>query len=153
VFELVVAMNVFEHLREPHVASAELHRVLALGGKALIRTAFLQILHEEPNHFFGATEFGVRQWFRQFSAIDVQVSPNFNPFFGMAWMMHELLQAVEVSLGAESRKELENVTLGEVGARWPERVTTQSPVLAMLSRLPQEVQARFAAGFEMWATK
>jgi len=153
VFKLVVALNVFEHLREPHIAAAELHRVLAPGGRVIIHTAFLQPLHEEPHHYYDATEFGVREWFRGFSNVEVNVSPNFNPYYGIAWLMYEMLHLVEAHLGPDARRTLEGVTVSEIATGWAERRDPRSPVLDILSKLPRDAQARFAAGFELIATR
>ena len=62
----VMAFNVFEHLRYPQRAADEIFRVLEPGGSVMIHTAFLQALHEEPFHFYNATQYGVREWFRAF---------------------------------------------------------------------------------------
>ena len=153
VFDLVVGMNVFEHLREPHVASAELHRILAPGGGVMIHTAFLQILHEEPHHYYGATEFGVRQWFRDFQQVQVNVSANFNPFFGMSWMVSDLLHYVGSQLGEEERAQLGSVTLAELATGWRNPNLNDSTAWKVLSRLPQETLRRFASGFELLAVK
>jgi SAM-dependent methyltransferase len=153
VFDLVIAMNVFEHLREPHVASAELHRVMAPGGRVMIHTAFLQILHEEPHHYYGATEFGVRQWFRDFQQVQVNVSGNFNPFFGMSWMVNDLLHYVGAQIGEEERTALGNVTLAELATGWRSPKLHETTAFKVLSRLPKETQARFASGFEVLAVK
>ncbi|PYK72558.1 MAG: glycosyltransferase, partial [Verrucomicrobia bacterium] len=51
-FDRVFAFNVFEHLREPARAAAEVARVLKPGGTVAIHTAFLQAVHEEPAHFY-----------------------------------------------------------------------------------------------------
>lgn len=152
-FELVVALNVFEHLREPHVAAAELRRVLRPGGRVVVHTAFLQILHEEPHHYYGATEFGVRQWFRDFAAVEVNVSPNFNPFHGLSWTLHDLLYSVEVVLGPADREALGRLTLAELATGWRNPAFADHPAHRVLSRLPREVLTRFAAGFEVLATK
>src|SRR5262249_11234875 len=66
VFDRVFAFNVFEHLREPPRVAAEIQRVLKPGGEVMIHTAFLQPLHEAPHHYYNATAFGVREWFRDF---------------------------------------------------------------------------------------
>lgn len=152
-FELAVALNVFEHLREPHNAAMELHRVLRPGGRVLIHTAFLQILHEEPNHYYNATEFGVRNWFRSFEQLQINVSPNFNPFYGMSWMMHDLLYYVEATLGADERKKLERLTLAELAEHWRSSSCGNAAACQLLARLPPQVQSRFAAGFEVMASK
>ena len=78
-FARVVAMNVFEHLRDPSSAAGELLRILEPGGDVLIHTAFLQPLHEAPAHFYNTTEFGLREWFRDFEDVGVDVSGTSTP--------------------------------------------------------------------------
>ena len=41
VFEAAIALNAFEHFRDPNLAAQEIYRVLKPGGRVLIRTAFL----------------------------------------------------------------------------------------------------------------
>src|SRR5204862_417836 len=61
-FDRVFAFNVFEHLAEPQKAAAEILRVLKPGGSVAIHSAFLQAVHEDPNHYFNTYEFGLRKW-------------------------------------------------------------------------------------------
>jgi ubiquinone/menaquinone biosynthesis C-methylase UbiE len=152
-FDLAVALNVFEHLREPHVAAAELRRVLTPGGKVFIHTAFLQPLHEAPHHYYGATEFGVRQWFCDFADVQVSVSGNFHPYIGLSWMVSDLLWQVGSHLGSEARQTIERMTLGEIAEFWMKRQHGDAEAWQVLSQLPEAVQRRSAAGFQLEATK
>src|SRR5262249_49111061 len=98
-FDAVVSFNTFEHLYDPDRATAEIFRVLKPGGRLVVHTAFLQPVHEPPHHYYNVTEFGLRRWFRAFDITRVSVSPNFQPAHVIAWLITELLQAVEATHG------------------------------------------------------
>ncbi|ACK69699.1 Methyltransferase type 11 [Gloeothece citriformis PCC 7424] len=152
-FQAVVALNVFEHLYNPELAAEEIRRVLVPGGEVLIHTAFLQPLHEEPHHYFNATEFGVKRWFRNFSNINVTVSSNFNPCYTLSWYVNDLLQYVKLILGNEERDKIANLTLEELASLWSQGNCGDSELFKILQLLPHEVQSRFAAGFQLSAVK
>jgi SAM-dependent methyltransferase len=54
----ILCWAVIEHLEFPERAIAEMHRVLAPGGLALLNTPFLQAFHAYPNHFQNVTVIG-----------------------------------------------------------------------------------------------
>jgi SAM-dependent methyltransferase len=153
VFEVVVAFNVFEHLREPTKAAQEIFRVLKPGGKVMIHTAFLQPLHEEPVHFYNATKYGVMQWFSNFEVKDCQVSWNFNPAFTLGWLSNDLLYYVSQTLGEEASEKFSQMTLKDLSQFWSNPDARQGFLWDSLMSLPQSVQERFSAGFELVATK
>jgi SAM-dependent methyltransferase len=154
-FEAVVTFNTFEHLCDPPQAAREIYRVLKPGGKVLLHTAFLQPLHEPPHHYYNATEYGVRYWFAQFDIESVSVSANFNPGYVLAWLTNDILMAVEHHLGTEARRQFEKSPLKDWADIWAGTNTaaTNGPLWQMLSRLPLQVQAQFAAGFQLEARK
>lgn len=153
VFDRVFAFNVFEHLRDPKAAAAEIFRVLKPAGSVAIHTAFLQPLHEEPAHFYNATEYGAREWFSQFEIERCDVSANFSPSYAIAFLMSNVLEAVQ--LGSASTNEqllLSKTSIGEWADFWARR--TEPPTgFATLQNLPQHLQKRIAAGFELIARK
>jgi SAM-dependent methyltransferase len=57
--DAVYSSGVFEHLRDPVRAGAEVARVLKPGGRAAIDWAFMQPIHAEGLHFYNATPWGV----------------------------------------------------------------------------------------------
>lgn len=152
-FEAVIAFNVFEHLYEPSRAANEIFRVLKPGGKLILRTAFLQPLHEEPYHFYNATKYGVINWFSEFEIENCHVSGNFNPVFTLAWLSCDLLYYIEQVYGADIKQKVARSTLSEWGELWANPAQRKGFLWETMYGLPQSVQERFAAGFELEATK
>ena len=153
IFDHVVALNVFEHLRDPKTAAAEIFRVLKPGGRVAIHTAFLQALHEPPHHYYNATEFGVREWFAAFEVESCEVSGNFGPGMMLAFLSANLLAATaDGSANSEQQAQLSASTLGEWAHFWQTRAAPPAG-FATLQNLPQPIQARVAAGFELMAHK
>ena len=152
-FEAVIALNVFEHLSDPVQASKEIFRVLKSGGRLIIRTAFLQPLHEEPYHYYNATKYGVIQWFSNFQITSCHVSDNFNPVYTIAWSSYELLNAIEQTHGAKVREKVEKTTLKEWSILWSNPNQRKGWLWDVMHGLPREHQERLAAGFELEAIK
>ena len=153
VFDRVFAFNVFEHLRAPKAAATEILRVLKPGGSVAIHTAFLQPLHDEPNHFFNATEFGVREWFSDFQIDQCNVSGNFGPGVMLGFLATSLLEALKQS-GAPWKEQamMADTTLAEWALFWEGK--SDPPFgFKKWEKLPQELQKRIAAGFELLARK
>ena len=152
-FDRVFAFNVFEHLREPTRAAAEVARVLKPGGTVAIHTAFLQAVHEEPAHFYNTTEYGLRRWFADFEIEKLSVTPNFSPGIMLAYLMSSIVNVLQES-GVPWREQatVQGTTLGEWADFWagkagpPEGFDT-------LQNLPQAAQKRIAAGFELIGRK
>jgi uncharacterized protein YbaR (Trm112 family)/predicted SAM-dependent methyltransferase len=148
----VMAFNVFEHLRYPARAADEIFRVLKPGGSVMIHTAFLQALHEEPFHFYNATQYGVREWFGRFEIERCQVSANFSPAYMLAFLSAQLLEAARLgSKASEELSALSKTSLAEWAAFWGG--AKPPPGFELLQTLPQEFQQRVAAGFELIARK
>jgi SAM-dependent methyltransferase len=153
VFDHVFAFNVFEHLAEPAIAAQEIHRVLKPGGGLAIHTAFLQPLHEAPHHFYNATEYGVRQWFAPFEIEDCRVSSNFGPGMMLAFLMSNVLESARAGGVLESEQALISQSkLGEWADYWS-KWGEPPPGFNALQSLPQPMQKRVAAGFELIAKK
>ena len=60
-FDAVVLTEVLEHVAEPAAALAEVHRVLAPGGRVWLTTPFVWELHEEPDDFWRYTPHALRE--------------------------------------------------------------------------------------------
>lgn len=73
--DAVLCTEVLEHVRGPHRAAAELHRVLAPGGRILITVPFVGELHEEPYDFQRFTSYGLEALLEDAGFTDVVVRP------------------------------------------------------------------------------
>lgn len=62
-FDFVFSLAVFEHLHSPWIAVREIARVLKPRGSCYTLAAFHQPLHGYPDHYFNATESGLRRLF------------------------------------------------------------------------------------------
>jgi predicted SAM-dependent methyltransferase len=152
-FGVVLAFNVFEHLRDPMAAASEIRRVLKPGGRVAIHTAFLQPLHESPHHYYNATEFGVRQWFRDFEVERCHVSANFGPGMMLAFLSAAIISAsAQAGVDADALAQVNQSTLGEWAALWKTKQTAPA-AFTILQNLPPAAQSAIAAGFEVVARK
>lgn len=147
-FELVVAYNAFEHYRDPRRAAAEIFRVLRPGGQVLIRTAFLQPLHEAPWHFYNCTRYGLMQWFEAFETRELSVSDNFHPAHTVAWIVTECEAALRRDVSEEAAELFANARIGDFARMWRGKAARNNRLWHNFSRLSQESQAVTAAGFE-----
>jgi uncharacterized protein YbaR (Trm112 family)/predicted SAM-dependent methyltransferase len=152
-FDRVFAFNVFEHLREPARAAAEIARVLKPTGLVAVHTAFLQAVHEEPAHFYNTTEYGLREWFADFEIEKLSVSPNFSPGVMLAYLMSSVRTVMQES-GIAWREQaiVQETTLGEWADFWAGK-TGPPDGFETLQKLPQTAQKRIAAGFELIGRK
>ena len=65
-FELVLCTEVLEHVLDWPSAWANLHRLLAPGGRLIITCPFVYPLHEEPYDFWRATPHSLRRFAERF---------------------------------------------------------------------------------------
>ncbi|SDJ28672.1 class I SAM-dependent methyltransferase [Variovorax sp. OV700] len=153
VFDAAIVMNAFEHYREPQKVAAELLRVLKPGGRILVRTAFMQPLHERPWHFFNCTRYGLEQWFREFEAERVRVSENFSPNHAVSWLASECEQALRANVSDEAAERFRNSSTGELVDLWRDPSLRSTPLWTDFEKLPQSAQEVSAAGFEFLGRK
>lgn len=73
-FDVVVATEVLEHVRDPEAALRELHRVLRSGGQLWLTVPFVWELHEEPHDFARYTAYALEHLLQSagFTAVDVR---------------------------------------------------------------------------------
>ncbi len=81
------------------------------------------------------------------------MSENFNPAHVIAWLISELLRAVEQTEGKAARDRLAASTLEFWRSSWEQPEGCQHALWDVLRRLPQEYQMQYAAGFQLDATK
>ncbi|MFO1126867.1 MAG: glycosyltransferase [Rhodospirillales bacterium] len=147
-FDLVVCLNAFEHYREPTAVAAEIRRVLRPGGKVFIHTAFMQPLHEAPYHYFNCTKYGLEEWLRIFDIDYIHVSANLNPAYAFSWLASDLDAAMAAHVSEQAAADFRNTPVATFVDLWRDERTRRLPVWEAFFQLPQEVQERFAAGWE-----
>jgi SAM-dependent methyltransferase len=89
-FNYVVFNQTLEHLKEPARALAELHRVLAPGGRILCTVPFFFEEHEQPFDFFRYTQFAHRYLFTQ-AGFEVERIEWLEGFFGTCAYMFQVV--------------------------------------------------------------
>ena len=147
-FAAVLALNAFEHYRDPVTVAREIARVLRPGGRVFIHTAFLQPLHESPRHFYNATRFGILEWFSDFQTETLRVSDNFNPVHTVAWIAAETERMLISGLPPEAANKLLDTSLREYARMWRDPSLRRGPVWESFLRIPAAQQEAIAAGFE-----
>lgn len=69
-FDLVIAQAVLEHVLDPFICVAEIHRVLKTSGLVYAETPFMQQVHGGKYDFHRFTFLGHRRLFRHFKEVD-----------------------------------------------------------------------------------
>ncbi len=93
-FDGAVAIEVFEHLRDPVKALAEVYRVLAPGGEVVVSVPFLFHVHGDPFDFQRFTEFGLKELFDRFEFVEI------TPFGGRIHAISDILTTAARPLAA-----------------------------------------------------
>jgi SAM-dependent methyltransferase len=148
VFELVIALNAFEHYRDPRRVASEIWRVLRPGGRLFVRTAFLQPLHEPPQHFYNCTKYGLMEWFQDFQTQELEVSNNFNPTYSLAWLASECEAALFKDVSEEAAKSFLATPVDYLVRYWRDEATRDEGLWTSFKHLPQSSQEAIAAGFQ-----
>jgi SAM-dependent methyltransferase len=71
-FDVILATEILEHLREPQRAADEMFRVLGPGGTLILTTRFLFPLHDAPHDYFRYTRYGLQHLFRRFEIVELR---------------------------------------------------------------------------------
>ena len=73
-FDIILCMNVLEHVYDFHKAIENLHRALKPGGTALIFVPVFYPFHDEPHDYWRFTEHSIRRLFNYFSGLEIKHS-------------------------------------------------------------------------------
>ena len=153
VFEAVIVMNAFEHYHTPDKVAAELLRILKPGGRILVRTAFLQPLHERPWHFYNCTRYGMAKWFGSFDIERLSVSNNFCPNHSVAWLLSEAEAALRAEVSPQSADAFLQAPIGRMVEIWRDPSKRETPLWTDFTKISQTTQDITAAGFELVGRK
>jgi SAM-dependent methyltransferase len=102
-FDAVLCTQVLEHVPDPGAVLAELHRVLAPGGRLWLTVPFVGELHEEPHDFFRYTTYALRAGCERAGFETISIEPLSGYFTTLAYVARSCAPAI--GLGT-SRAEL-----------------------------------------------
>jgi SAM-dependent methyltransferase len=92
-----MSIAVLEHVPDPANHIAEIHRLLAPGGRLLCFVPFMQPFHASPYDYQRYTQVGLAEQFPGFEVLSVKVGAG--PTSGMLWVLQEWL-AIVLSFGS-----------------------------------------------------
>jgi len=75
-FDLVIMMEVLEHVKEPKKALSEIYRVLSHNGKLIMSTPFILGIHDEPYDYYRYTKYGLEYLLSDYK-IEIQETNDF----------------------------------------------------------------------------
>jgi SAM-dependent methyltransferase len=92
-FQIILCLQLFEHLAKPNDAIKEVSRVLQKGGTLILSVPHLSRLHEIPYDFLRYTQYGLEQLLGegQFEIVDLKVTGGLLLFLGHQYSLAFLL--------------------------------------------------------------
>jgi len=72
VFDIVLCLEVLEHVKNPTAAMSQLHRVLKKDGLLYLSTPFICGIHDAPHDYYRYTEYGLRYLAASYKTIDLK---------------------------------------------------------------------------------
>jgi SAM-dependent methyltransferase len=151
-YDAVIALNAFEHYRDPRRVATEIFRILRPAGRLLVRTAFLQPQHEAPWHFYNCTRIGLQTWLDGFECDTLHVSDNFAPNHAISWLASDCEAALRRDLSAAAAEEFAATPMGDFVRFWRNPASGNGR-WTDFTRLSQKSQEAIAAGFEFVGRK
>jgi SAM-dependent methyltransferase len=71
-FDVILCLNVLEHIFEHQKAVDNMHRALKKGGKLVVAVPFCFPLHDEPGDYWRYTEHALRKILKDFSHVELK---------------------------------------------------------------------------------
>jgi len=71
-FDVVIMVEVLEHVHSPADAISEICRVLRRGGTLLLTVPFIFEIHDQPNDYYRFTKYGLERVLSEFSAVSIR---------------------------------------------------------------------------------
>jgi len=89
-YDSIINTQVLEHVEYPQKVINEFFRILKPKGKLFLTAPQSAGLHEEPNHFFNFTNYGLQSLFENAGFKIVSIKPRGGMFWYLAYQMIEL---------------------------------------------------------------
>lgn len=132
--DYILALAVFEHLRQPFTVAEEIHTVLKPGGYVYAESNFVYAYHGYPHHYYNISIQGLQQIFSRFTELKVGVAPYQMPGFALEFILGTYLSLFK----AETPTEAEFAALV--------RDLLEYPLYQYDNKFTQDMAFRVAAG-------
>lgn len=91
IYDMVIALNTFEHVYDPRPAFTEIHRVLKDGGTFSIVVPFIFRVHGHPDDYFRGTPSFWTRFFSQHKFTDIRIEAlTWGPFSTGFWLSGQI---------------------------------------------------------------
>ena len=138
--DAVISMSVIEHVRDPFAYVDEIYRVCKRGGEVVVDSAFMQPVHNHPQHFFNTTMEGIKLLFKKFKIAGSSVEDYQHPKEAVSWMLRRYLEGLD----GRARKKFLKKTVSELA---------NIEGFDNVSDLPESALEGMAAGVHIHCTK
>ena len=80
-YDLILCLNVLEHIYETELVVNNLRRALKEGGRLVVAVPFAFPLHDEPHDYFRFTKYALSRMMEDFTKVEVEThGPKKMPF-------------------------------------------------------------------------
>lgn len=87
-FDVVLCVEVLEHVRDPKKAAQEMQRVLKKGGTLILTTRFVYPIHDAPHDYWRFTKYGLQKLFDDWEV--VELVPETHTFSALAVLFQRI---------------------------------------------------------------
>ena len=81
-YDMILCLNVLEHVYEYQLAVSNLMRALSAGGRLVVAVPFAFPLHDEPHDYFRFTRFALDRMLSDFNTVQIEVKGSSKMPFG-----------------------------------------------------------------------
>jgi len=97
-FEVVLCVEVLEHVLDPRKAIAEMHRVLKKGGTLVLTTRFVYPIHDAPHDYWRFTKYGLQELFKDWNV--QELVPETHTFSALAILFQRIAYQTKLRFNA-----------------------------------------------------
>lgn len=71
-YDVVLMAETLEHVHAPHLALANVHKILKNGGRLILTTPFIFPIHDQPYDYYRYTRYGLEHLLRSFKLVSIK---------------------------------------------------------------------------------
>ena len=103
-FDMVLCIEVLEHVLNPRKAMEEMRRVLKKGGTLILTTRFVYPIHDAPNDYWRFTKYGLQELVREWKMIEL--IPETKTFSALAVLFQRIAYQTKLRFNAPAKLKL-----------------------------------------------